>query len=113
MLLRLEESAVMPESPDSSVSKNPLVDGDALFEVVMGILLRHDPLDINYGNAREEYRPIVRSIMQVLKGCRSEDEACELVQKELSKSLRPYEDAADYRSIAAEIWEFLESNSSV
>ena len=103
---------VMPKTRNRSVREIPLSGREEIFDQVLAIVLRHDPLDINYGNAREEYRPVVRSLLQVLNGCGSKDEACELVQKELTKSLKPYENTADYRSIAVEIWQVLYRRAS-
>jgi hypothetical protein len=99
----------MPRPPDNTAkgSQNLKTQYDQLYDAVLAGLLRHDPLDINYGGARVEYSPGVAPIVKRLPTCQSAEDVCCVVQEELVKyfgsgAVAPKE---EYLQIANDIWQ--------
>jgi hypothetical protein len=80
---------------------------DQLYNAVLSILLRHDPLDINYGDARVEYSPAAALLSRKLRDCHCEEEVCRVVQDELVNSFGSGAAAAREQNymMAREIWQ--------
>ncbi len=73
---------------------------------VLSELLRHDPLDINYGGATDIYGPEARAIALRLSTCRSEGEVCTLIYDQLRSSfgVEAAGSRDDYTALAKSIW---------
>jgi hypothetical protein len=78
-----------------------------LFDDVAALLLRHDPININFNTNRDEYEPEVVTILPRLRSCASAEDVCRVVHEEFvgwfsAESAGPQE---HYARIASEIWE--------
>jgi len=78
-----------------------------VFDEVSALLFRDDPIGINYGTNADEYDPETRTILPRLGACRSEADVLNVVIDEFHRwfgeDIR--EDSANYKQIAASIWE--------
>ena len=94
---------------------NPIPEEQEMKGFVLGVLLRKDPLNVNYGGAREVYAPDADAIVSRLEGCHTEQELCAVVHQQMQRSFGP--EAAGpferYLPIAREIWGFCHPASSV
>ena len=85
-----------------------------LFDGIAEILLRHDPIDINFGHNTDEYYPEVRSILPLLKTCHSPQEVMATVHGEFQRWFD--EELAgpkeEYRKIAEEMWKLWQESPS-
>lgn len=77
-----------------------------LFDSVTALLLRHDPIGINFKVNPDEYEPETRTILPRLRSCQSSADVLRVVHEEFSRWFgadtagRPRR----YAEIADEIW---------
>ena len=57
-----------------------------LRQFVLGLLLRQDPMNLNYGGAEEAYAPDANAIVASLNQCRCQEDVCSVVYEELRRS---------------------------
>lgn len=78
-----------------------------LFDAVTELLLRHDPIGINFGCNADEYEPEVGSILPRLKECSSAEDVQRIVHEEFVRwfDAATAGDASRYEPIAEELWE--------
>ena len=81
-----------------------------LFSEVEEILLKHDPMDINFGDNTDEYDPEVGTILPRLKEANSVDDVARIIHEEFCKWFdMDDEEVGDkthpiYMSIASDVW---------
>ena len=77
----------------------------SLFEDVSAVLLRVDPMGINFESNKDEYDPETRTILPRLKECQSEADALKVIHSEFQQwfahSAGP---ESRYVDVAKEIW---------
>ena len=87
-----------------------------LFDQIMEILFRHDPVGINFEVNTDEYSPEARTILPSLRGCHSVEDTQRLVHQEFQawfglKTAGPYE---WYAACSTEIWQaWLKAKDSI
>lgn len=82
---------------------------DALVDAIARILLRHDPMRIDYG-LEDEYAPEARTIAGKLSGCSDVKAARRMIHGEFvswfAEDLAGAEES--YQQIAHEVWELVD-----
>jgi hypothetical protein len=77
-----------------------------LFDELLALFFRYDPMGINFEENTDEYSPEVRTILPRLHECKSESEVCLLIHEEFNRwfsgDAGPME---RYAPIAAEVWQ--------
>lgn len=76
-----------------------------LYEDLLEIYFRHDPIFINYGDNADEYSPEVGTILPKLKNCNSQSDVLDVIYEEFVRWFG--EDAGErieYEKIASETW---------
>jgi len=70
------------------------------------ILLRHDPIGINYKDNSDEYEPEARTILPRLRTCHDSQDVVSVAYEEFQKWFGPdiAGDKQKYRSLGEEIW---------
>ena len=78
----------------------------ALFDEVVAILFRHDPIGINYENNTDEYEPEARTILPRLKTCNSAEDVLTVVHEEFQQWFAPKiaGPREKYSTIANDVW---------
>jgi len=77
----------------------------SLYDQVLEILFRHDPIDINYETNTDEYDPEVGTILPRLKEASSENDVQKIVHEEFRRWFSLDAGGPDrYGEIASEIW---------
>ena len=77
-----------------------------LFDRVLEILFRHDPIGINFEDNDDEYEPEVRTILPRLRMCKDCDDAVKMVHEEFQNWFGPDIAGGEERYLAPgeEIW---------
>jgi|SRR5215475_4109799 len=78
----------------------------ALFDAVAELLYRHDPIGICFGDNPDEYEPKTGTILPRLHGCRSANDALQVVYEEFVRwfDRETAGSREHYDEIASEIW---------
>jgi hypothetical protein len=78
-----------------------------LFDRAVELLLRHDPIGINFGQGADEYEPEVGTILPRLAQCSSAGDVRRVVHEEFVRWFDPSTagDESRYEVIAQELWE--------
>ena len=85
----------------------------ALFDEVVAILFRYDPIGINFDDNTDEYEPEARTILPRLRSCHSEEDVLAAVYEEFQRWFDP-ENAGPrehYSTIANEVWTLWQKSS--
>jgi len=84
------------------------------YRAVLAPLLRHDPININYGDGPEIYLAESEAILARLSACKNEEDVCRMVHEELCESfgLGAVGSRECCARIAREVWEFWKSFST-
>ena len=86
-----------------------------LFNAVVALLFRHDPMGINYDTNMDEYEPEAGTILPKLRTCHSADDVRQIVHEEFVR----WFDASNagppehYTQIALEIWELWQKDNVI
>jgi len=85
-----------------------------IFDAVVALLFRHDPIGINFEKNVSEYEPEAETIIPRLEGCRSSEEVLHVVHEEFIRwfGAETAGAAKGYEQIAAEIWELWTQRSA-
>jgi hypothetical protein len=81
-----------------------------LYDSLLALLFRADPIGINFEDNTGEYAPEVGTILPRLKSCKSADDVLQVVHEEFVRWFGP-ETAGSrehYRKIAGEVWKLRE-----
>ena len=76
-----------------------------IYDELLALLFRHDPININFEFNTDEYSPEVRTILPRLGGCKSADEVLTVVFEEFTHRFGDLRPKQRYEPVAAEIWE--------
>ncbi|SRR5579871_3784605 len=85
-----------------------------LFEAIQAILLRHDPIGIDFEVNPEEYDPETGTILPRLRSCNSYSDVLRVVHEEFVRWFGP-EDAGSaerYAEIASETWQMWQTRAT-
>jgi hypothetical protein len=76
-----------------------------LFDELLAILFRHDPMGINFEDNTDEYSPEVRTILPRLRECKSVEDTCRVIHEEFARWFSGDAGPAErYAPIAADVW---------
>ena len=77
-----------------------------LFDLVVEVLFKHDPIGINYEDNTDEYEPEARTILPRLRTCHNSDDVVTVAYEEFQKWFDPVDvgEKERYRSLGEEIW---------
>jgi hypothetical protein len=77
-----------------------------LFDSTAALLLRHDPIGINFDDNADEYEPEAGTILPRLRGCRSANDVRRVVHEEFVRCFEAGTAGEEerYSAIASEIW---------
>ncbi len=80
-----------------------------LYDEVLEILFRHDPIRINFGDNTDEYEPEVGTILPRLKEAHSPEELRRIIHQEFIRWFDENIAGAEekYTHIAQEVWDAL------
>jgi hypothetical protein len=76
-----------------------------LYDEVLSLLFRHDPVGINFDHNTDEYAPEVGTILPRLRSCASEDDVARVVYEEFTRWFGEPGSRQRYDPIASEIWQ--------
>src|SRR4051794_13587041 len=79
----------------------------SLYEEILDILFRHDPMGINFGTNADEYEPEVGTILPRLKEAASPNDLRRIIHEEFTRWFNDEDIAgheAKYDKIAQEAW---------
>ncbi len=76
-----------------------------LYDDVLSLLFRHDPIGINFGVNPDEYAPEVRTILPRLRACGSDHDVARVVYEEFTRWFGDPGSLERYETIGAEIWQ--------
>ena len=75
-----------------------------LYDDVLALLFRYDPIGINFEDNVDEYSPEVGTILPRLKECRGEDDVRRIVHEEFTRWFGEAGTPEKYSDIGPEIW---------
>jgi hypothetical protein len=78
----------------------------ALYDELVALLFRHDPMHINFATNMDEYDPEVRTILPRLASCSSPEDVARVVHEEFVRwfHARLAGPLSRYEPMASEIW---------
>lgn len=86
-----------------------------LFDSIAMLLLRHDPVGINFEVNTDEYQPEAGTILPRLRSCQSVDQVRQVVHEEFTRWFDAdiAGPAERYTEIASEIWQLWQGSGRV
>lgn len=78
-----------------------------LYDILLEIFFRHDPLGINFGGNTDEYDPEVRTIIPRIAEADSPATLCRIIHQEFARwfGRSGTGDVEDYQALAQEVWQ--------
>ena len=104
-----KSTPVAPAAPKAESHDRSSAQRQDVRDALRDLLLRNDPLNINYGGGVESYRPEIERITPRLSNCRCAEDVCAVIHEELCNSFGAGNvgERGCYRSMSLELWDVL------